>query len=405
MTEVLTSESGKRMLGYWPAIYRDSYILQAIYQANGQEMDDLDVLTDEVRLQLFPQTATWGLRIWEQSLGLPVIESQPLELRRAKVESRLMTRYPITRAQMENIVNQFVSNKSAQISVYPERYAFRVEIPAGDFVWIDALVDAVHYAKPAHLTFYLLLRLIHKRLIESRVRYRVVQRVKFPGPFLVPIDDSIPIDGSWSSNGREIGHRSRITLHAPQHVHINNSRNHFSNLVLRHQQKVSQARSKVVHRVKFPGPLLLAIDGSAPIDGSWSSNGREIAHRQHIAVAATPHTFQSGSGSGFRVTAKRPNEKGVRTRVAMVTTVVGSSLHQRRKRVIMTSVFRTGGRIEGWGETDYYPIKHLPIDGSWAIQGTAVAPLEVIAADRSQSRSRIAVYTADGVCTKRILVR
>lgn len=153
MTAMLTSPSGTRMLGYWPLVYRDSRILHAVYQANGKEIDDLDDLTEEVRLQLHPRTATWGLKIWEEALGFPVIESQPLELRRAKVESRLLTQFPMTTDKMKQIVNQFIPSRIATIDVFPSRYSFQVKVPISDIGWFSEMREAVDYAKPAHLTF------------------------------------------------------------------------------------------------------------------------------------------------------------------------------------------------------------------------------------------------------------
>jgi hypothetical protein len=149
---VLTSESGKRMLGYVAPVYYSSLVMQAIFQATGTEVDDLQQWTAEIRDQLFPQRATWGLPYWEYVLGLPTNNSTPIEKRRQAILSKMVTRIPITPAKIRQIAERD-TGKTARVENRISPYTFRVTIESdGSGVDLAKLNEAMNYAKPAHLT-------------------------------------------------------------------------------------------------------------------------------------------------------------------------------------------------------------------------------------------------------------
>lgn len=42
-------------------------------------------MVEDFKNQTLPQTATWSLSLWEQSMGLPVNESESVEQRRQNI--------------------------------------------------------------------------------------------------------------------------------------------------------------------------------------------------------------------------------------------------------------------------------------------------------------------------------
>ncbi|AJA42424.1 hypothetical protein AJ85_06605 [Alkalihalobacillus alcalophilus ATCC 27647 = CGMCC 1.3604] len=107
----LTSESGKQMLSYVSPIYHHSRVMGSIFEANGKEIDLMKHNFEEIKLQLFPQTATWGLRYWEDSVGIEVNEYVSIEQRRRAVISKLATRFPITKNRFKRIVSSLSNAK------------------------------------------------------------------------------------------------------------------------------------------------------------------------------------------------------------------------------------------------------------------------------------------------------
>ena len=63
-----TSESAKRMLSYVSTgFYDKSYVGKWLFQVMGLEYDDARKLVEELALQMFPETATWGLKYHEST--------------------------------------------------------------------------------------------------------------------------------------------------------------------------------------------------------------------------------------------------------------------------------------------------------------------------------------------------
>lgn len=149
---LLTSPSGQRMLTYVAPIYFQSRVAMAIFQANGVEVDDLGQWTAEIRDQLFPQRATWGLKYWEFELGLTTNETLPTATRRQAILSKLVTRVPITPAKIKEIAQQ-QTGKPAQVENRISPHTFRIVIENnGSNLDLITLNKAIAAAKPAHLT-------------------------------------------------------------------------------------------------------------------------------------------------------------------------------------------------------------------------------------------------------------
>lgn len=154
--EIVTSESARRMLGYVLPIYDFDRFMLTLFQLAGVEVDELWQWVHEIRQQAFPQTATWGLRYWEQKLGLPVNESLPIEERRKRIITWMTSEWPVTRKRMEKIVSE-ASGVSAVVEQNIAPYTFRVY-----FHWVrdvplnlTTVQNVIEETKPAHLAYEL----------------------------------------------------------------------------------------------------------------------------------------------------------------------------------------------------------------------------------------------------------
>jgi len=152
--EIVTSPSGRRMLGYIVPIYDFDRFALHIFQALGLEIDDAWQLVQEVRKQAFVQTATWGLRYWEQRFGLPVNESIPIEQRRSRILVWMNTEWPMTRRRMKTIVSEAVG-LPVEIEENVAPYTFLVLINWNEDKPLNLarVREVIEEAKPAHLAF------------------------------------------------------------------------------------------------------------------------------------------------------------------------------------------------------------------------------------------------------------
>ena len=152
---MIASVKGKRFLEYISPIYEQSIIMQAIMEAIGAEWDDVDRLTDEVFAQLFPQTATWGIMYWEWLLGIPPNDSLSIEQRRARVLTRMQTRWSMTKERMEQLIRTFSQDKQAFIREFFDQYRFEVLFSLTQSVDLGTVYEVIEEAKPAHLSYSL----------------------------------------------------------------------------------------------------------------------------------------------------------------------------------------------------------------------------------------------------------
>lgn len=163
---MITSPKGRKFLGYISPIYEQSVIMKAVMEAIGAEWDDVDRLTDEVFAQLFPQTATWGIVYWERLVGIPENDSLSIEQRRARVLTRMQTRWPMTKERMERLVRTFSEDKQAFIREFFDQYRFEVVFSLTQPVDLRTVYEILEEAKPAHLGYGLVAQL---RQGEKRV--------------------------------------------------------------------------------------------------------------------------------------------------------------------------------------------------------------------------------------------
>ncbi|WP_446897410.1 YmfQ family protein [Clostridium sp. LBM24168] len=147
----MQSLKGRQMMQYISPALHDSKIEQAIYEAIGSEFDSLEEAVADVKLQLFPQTATWGLAWWEKRLGLQTNLSEDLEKRRKKVIVKLQTRWPMTPLNMANIISTYTS-ADVHIIENVAPYTFEVDLLSNNGFPEDLidLYKTVKRIKPSH---------------------------------------------------------------------------------------------------------------------------------------------------------------------------------------------------------------------------------------------------------------
>ena len=137
-------------------IYDKSYIAKWIFQVMGLEIDEAWQFIEELRLQAFPETATWGITYWEQRYNIPPDESLSLEERRQRVIIKRGKRSPMNPARIERIVRD-VTGREDMVTEQNGEYTFYISIlPGESTVDYQELIDTIKSVKPSHLAFKVL---------------------------------------------------------------------------------------------------------------------------------------------------------------------------------------------------------------------------------------------------------
>jgi hypothetical protein len=123
--------------------------IQAGYQA---AVDNLTNDVDDLKAQLYVDTATWGLALWEDYLGIKAMSGQSEIARREVIKSKLRSAGTTTVALIKN-VSEAYANGEVDVTEDNPNYRFIVTFVStrGQPPNLDQLKDAIEEIKPAHL--------------------------------------------------------------------------------------------------------------------------------------------------------------------------------------------------------------------------------------------------------------
>lgn len=152
-----TYETSKRMLSRVSPIYGKSYVGKWLFQVMGMEMEEARRYFEELRLQAFPETATWGLEYWEQRYGLPTEPNKNIESRRQAVVAKRNTRASMSPARVEFIISNLTGGKKVEAveNVAPYTFQVIIEDTPGESVDVDVVTACIRKLKPSHQRFEL----------------------------------------------------------------------------------------------------------------------------------------------------------------------------------------------------------------------------------------------------------
>jgi hypothetical protein len=149
---VITSETAERMLERVSPIYDESYVGLWMFEAIGREYDKLWDIVRSLPDQLFPESTTWAIELWEQRYGIVPDDRVPLETRRRKVLSRQQAALPMTPANLERLVSS-LAGCEARVEDHIGDYTFGIWLTALKLENERALRNAIDKVKPSHLSY------------------------------------------------------------------------------------------------------------------------------------------------------------------------------------------------------------------------------------------------------------
>lgn len=142
------------LMQYVPKYYYKSSVVQNLFDAESDELALLNWHTKDMASQLFVDTATWGLALWEKQLGIYTNISKSYAERRETIKARMRGGGTSTKAMIQSVAESF-SGGEVVIIEDSANYAFTVQfvgvkgIPPN----MQGLIDALDTVKPAHLAY------------------------------------------------------------------------------------------------------------------------------------------------------------------------------------------------------------------------------------------------------------
>ncbi|NNG67353.1 putative phage tail protein [Caldanaerobacter subterraneus] len=139
---------------YVPEFLLQSKIFQTLYNAENEELTSLENASEDLLNQCFVDSATWGLELWEQFLGLTVDKTKSDVFRRERIRAKLRSYGTVTKELIKSVASSF-ANGEVEVIEYPSEYKFVVKfvgvkgIPPN----MSDLTKTIEEIKPAHLNY------------------------------------------------------------------------------------------------------------------------------------------------------------------------------------------------------------------------------------------------------------
>ena len=161
MVQILTSEQAQLYIDQISPIYGNAYVFLNVFNAIGQVLDDvIQLSSEELRKQLFPQTVTWAIDIWEKNYGIESDTTLTIEERRKRLLSVIQDNFSygtMTPKRLSNLVTNLTGYETSIVErLTPTTFKFRINgfIPEGDPILYNIYLLVKAYT-PANLTYTL----------------------------------------------------------------------------------------------------------------------------------------------------------------------------------------------------------------------------------------------------------
>ena len=123
--------------------------------------------------QLTIDTATWGLKYWEQAYGVTPQITDTVEERRGRVKAKMRSPQTVTAAMLENLTDSYINGQSV-VTELPRQHKVQIQFNGdyGNPSNLDSLTAALLDVLPSHVTYeylyrYLLVREVHGMVIDT----------------------------------------------------------------------------------------------------------------------------------------------------------------------------------------------------------------------------------------------
>ena len=144
------------LLDYLPSFYHNSNIVKSFMDSNSIEANILKDYVEDLNNNLYVKTATWGLGLFEEELGLVTDKSISYEERRERILAKKRGNGTTTKAMIKNTAEAFSGGEVEVIENFND-YSFVVK-----FVGVKGIPknltlfkNMIEEIKPAHLNYEL----------------------------------------------------------------------------------------------------------------------------------------------------------------------------------------------------------------------------------------------------------
>ena len=104
--------------------------------------------------QLTIDTATWGLKYWEQAYGVAPLITDTVDERRGRVKAKMRSPQTVTAAMLENLTDSYINGQST-VTELPRQHKVQIQFN-GDYGIpsnLESLTAALTEVLPSHVAY------------------------------------------------------------------------------------------------------------------------------------------------------------------------------------------------------------------------------------------------------------
>ena len=140
------------ILRYLPDFLSKDSIFKNVSNAQSKEHERLRLLLQDLLNNLFIETATWGLKYWEEMLDISSNKND-YQTRRAVIYSRLNNNIIVNLKFFTDLVNLFVVDKLGKVIEQPKDYSIDILIPDNKVISFEEMNKVIRTFILAHLAW------------------------------------------------------------------------------------------------------------------------------------------------------------------------------------------------------------------------------------------------------------
>lgn len=125
--------------------------IEEIYKAQQDQLNKLDIDIQDLLNQLYINTCTWGIVLWEKFAGIVSDPLKSLEERKARVLAKIRGQGTSTVEAIKNICDSYADDTKVVEHNEESWFEMILESYRGFPFLLDSLYDAIDEIKPAHL--------------------------------------------------------------------------------------------------------------------------------------------------------------------------------------------------------------------------------------------------------------
>jgi len=140
------------LIEQYPEFLRSSPEFADLQAALQPEMDALRARLEAMAEQLDLEYATWGLDLWEKTLGLTAGRSMDLRARRARIAAKLRGAGTSTVEAVRQVAESFTGGE-AEVIEHPREFRVELRLRSERALDLSQISAALREMLPAHLVF------------------------------------------------------------------------------------------------------------------------------------------------------------------------------------------------------------------------------------------------------------